>query len=84
MKLGRRLSDPLEVSYHPNIRRQLPTDLSKEAIRKEAAKVLSQVDGATNGQHVTLNRSASDSKRKKEGKLNRFIFQKLKNETFFK
>lgn len=67
--LGRRLSDPLEVSYHPNIRRELPSDLSDKALRKEAALVLSQADKARNGQHITLARTSSDPKRRKEGML---------------
>lgn len=64
------MSDPLEVSYHPNIRRELPRDLSDKALRKEAALVLSQADKAKNGQHITLTRTSSDPKRRKEGRIN--------------
>uniref|UniRef100_A0A336M5B2 CSON012374 protein n=1 Tax=Culicoides sonorensis TaxID=179676 RepID=A0A336M5B2_CULSO len=71
-KIGRRLSDPLEVSFHPNIRRELPSDLSDKALRREAALVLSQADAVKKGQHITLARTSSDPKRRKEDKSNRF------------
>ncbi|XP_063700960.1 uncharacterized protein LOC134831188 [Culicoides brevitarsis] len=78
-KIGRRLSDPSEVSYHPNIRRELPSDLSAEALRKEAALVLSQAqkeraNRPTNGPtHQRLSRTSSDPKRRKEDQVkNRF------------
>lgn len=74
---GRRLSDPLEVSYHPNIRRELPSDLSDKALRKEAALVLSQADRARNGQtHVRLARTSSDPKRRKEGISKKILLKK--------
>lgn len=64
----RRLSDPLQDTRSFHVRREHPSELSESALKQEAAKVLSQVGKLGKNQHVTLKRSASDSKRKREGK----------------
>lgn len=59
------MSDPQEAAYVPHIRRELPSDLSDRALKREAALVVSQAEKAS---HQAASRAASDTKRRREGK----------------